>query len=289
MFWLWIAVFFILLFFFFYLYWFINYKTDSKKEFKVLAYHKIHSGIEPGITFQTPGNFYKQMKFLFENGYETVNLKHLLKKTSADRKRILITFDDGYESIYNNAYPIMQGFEQSGCVFIITGFVGEKNKWDYSLGKRFQHLSWEQIQEMQRYGFEFGSHTVSHRDLTKLKPPYVKYELEKSKKTLEDKLGKAIIALSYPFGRFNEQVQEIAQNVGYKLVFGFHPQFNVSENPDFPTVFRMPIYRIDNLFSLKTKIGQGSLYWLMEMRDRIINQFSIGTTLVKPKAGYRVD
>ncbi len=289
MFWLWIAIFFILLFFFFYLYWFINYKTDSKKEFKVLAYHKIHSGIEPGITFQTPGNFYKQMRFLNEFEYETASLKHILKKTSADRKKILITFDDGYESIYNNAFPIMQGLGQTGCVFVITGFVGEKNKWDYSLGKRFKHLSWEQIQEMQRYGFEFGSHTVSHRDLTKLEPNYVKYELEKSKNTLEDKLGEKIVALSYPFGRFNEQVQEIARKVGYKLAFGFHPHINQTENSDFPTVFRIPIYRIDNLFSFKTKIRQGSLYWLVEMRDRLINQFSIGTTIVKFKPKYKLD
>ncbi len=101
---------------------------------------------------------------------------------SLDKKKVAFTFDDAYQDVYLNAFPLLQKFGFTACIFVITGYVGKYNEWDYNWGRnRKKHLSWEQIKEMADAGFEFGSHTVNHPDLTKIPDKFVEYELKRSK------------------------------------------------------------------------------------------------------------
>lgn len=203
-----------------------------------------------------------------------------------DEKKVAITFDDAYQDTYLNAFPILQKFGFSACIFVITGYVGKCSKWDYSSKRgRKRHLSWEQIQEMADAGFDFGSHTVNHPDLTGIPKRYVEYELSKSKEMLEDKLGRSVDFLSYPFGRYNRYVQQEAQRLGYKRAFA------LCSNPDGngPGGFsqsRWGVYLVDSPLTLKIRLGPGKLAWIEDMKARIINCFPAWTIILKGSPDY---
>lgn len=155
-----------------------------------LVYHKI-TNFEWGGTWVTPHQFESQMHYLYQNGYKTINLSesfyHQLSfaegNFSTINHQLLITFDDGYENIYTYAYLLLRKYGFNAIIFIIAGYIGKENLWDVNVGfKRFKHLNWEQIKEMQRAGFVFGSHTVTHPALTKIPINKAKEEIEISKK-----------------------------------------------------------------------------------------------------------
>jgi peptidoglycan/xylan/chitin deacetylase (PgdA/CDA1 family) len=230
------AIFFIIIFFLsLYILWRIRFKKRPTNTVEILTYHKISDDFDWGITRQKVRQFEKGIKFLHDIGYKSVPVEEIFRPKETFDRKVVITFDDGYEDVYLNAFPILQEYGFTAFIFIITGFVGKPNSWDFNLGrKRKRHLSWKQIKEMSQFGFDFGSHTVNHPDLTKINPNWVAYELKKSKEVLEDKLGKEVIFLSYPFGRYNRFVQEEAERLGYKRAYtlcsnakedGFHPEF----------------------------------------------------------------
>ncbi|HEX9917471.1 MAG TPA: polysaccharide deacetylase family protein [candidate division Zixibacteria bacterium] len=249
----------------------------------ILLFHKIDNSFEWGITRQTIKQFEREIRFLSESGYKTVTFEEIDNLSTQDKK-VVLTFDDGYESIYQNALPILQKHNMFAYIFIPTGFVGKENSWDANLGnRRFKHLGWEQIKEMSEYGFLFGSHSVNHPDLTRLSDKHLKYELEVSKDQLEQELGKKIDLLSYPFGKTNSRVRAMAKEAGYKK--GFTICKSISP-PNHFAVARKPLYLIDSLLSFEIKLKQSNLVWIEDIKSKIINSFANGTILVKSLPRY---
>ena len=249
----------------------------------ILLFHKIDDFFEWGITRQKTSQFEREIRFLYENGYKTAAIEES-EELDSKNKKVILTFDDGYENIYQNAFPILQKYEMFGYVFIPTGYVGKTNSWDANLGnKKFKHLTWQQIEEMSKYGFIFGSHSINHPDLTKLPDKHLQYELKVSKSELERKLGKKVDLLSYPFGKTNSKVCAKAQEAGYKK--GFTICKNASQLNDF-AISRKPLYLIDSLLSFKIKLEQNNWIWIEDIKSKIINSFANGTIIVKRLPRY---
>ncbi len=262
----------------------------SRDKNNILLYHKIEDKWEWGITRQRISQFEKQMKFLYKQGYKLMRLdlsgqeKNFTNDFDSENKKIFLTFDDGYESVYTHAFPILEKFGFSATVFLITGWVGKKNLWDINWGKKFNHLSWSQIEELKKFGFNFGSHTVNHPDLTKLNGKEVEYELLNSKNMIEDRLGERVEFLSYPFGKYNRSVQRIAEDIGYKNAFTICSGPKKFSDPY--ALGRLGIYLFDSSLTLHIKLNQTPIFWIEDMKGRIINQFANGTTLFKSKPKY---
>ncbi len=106
-----------------------------------------------------------------------------------------------------------------GIAFAVAGFLGKRAKWDPSPGPKPLHLDALGLRELAKAGWVVGSHSWSHPDLTALPEKEALEELERSKKALEDAVGVEVWALSYPFGRFNEKVIELAARAGYRVAF----------------------------------------------------------------------
>lgn len=278
----------VILFLFFYLFWRIKFKTKLTQSIQILTYHKINDDFDWGITRQKVSQFKRGIKFLHDLGYKTVPLEETFKPQKALDRKVVITFDDGYEEVYLNAFQILQEYNFTAFVFLITGFVGKHNSWDYNLGKRRKkHLSWKQIKEMSGCGFGFGSHTVNHPDLTKIDPACggVEYELEKSKEVLEDKLGKKVSLLSYPFGRYNRFVQEQAKRLGYKRAYTLCSKNKEDGFQPFAQT-RWGMYLLDSPLTLKIKLNHNRLFWIEDLKGRIINRFASGTAILKGSPDY---
>ena len=277
------------LFFAGFLFWISRFKKVSRNKIPALVYHKIGNRFEWGITRQRIEQFERQMEFLKQQGYRSIRMEEAFReKSSKGSKEVLITFDDGYESVYNSVFPILQRHGFTACVFLITGYVGKYNEWDVNWGRKFKHLSWDQIKEMKEYGFSFGSHTVNHPDLTKLEKRFVEYELKRSKQMLEDRLSQEVDFLSFPFGKYNQEVEGLARDIGYRMAFTICPKPQSSSSGSLVDG-RLGMYLFDSPLTLKIKLERGKLFWVEDLKGRIINAFASGTALVKKPDYSRIE
>ena len=189
---------------------------------------------------------------------------------------VVITFDDGDKSVYEHAFPVLKKYGIRALVFLIVDYVGREDMWDLALaGRRSTHLSWDEINEMNDWGIEFGSHTMTHRNLTKLAPDEVAYELSESKRVIEEKIG-PVRSVSYPFNRVNHDVLRQVERAGYRFGFGGSGEGDL-------LIKKEAVYITDNVQSLGTKILERPrcVYQYDRMKQQVINYFTIATMLTK--------
>jgi len=196
---------------------------------------------------------------------------------STYEKAVALSFEDGYESVYEYAWPVMERYGFRGTLFVVAGYVGMENRWDANFGgRRFRHLSWEELRTLSAAGCEIGSHTWSHRDLTALTPDELVRELKESKQLLEDKIGASVESLSYPFGRYNERVRDAAMEAGYRAGCAFFPR-----RDDPFTVAQTAVYRMDTMLDFEAKVTGNALSKLERFRGRLIHSLAVGTAVMQ--------
>jgi len=255
---------------------------NNREPIPVITFHKVDPSFEWGVTRVTPRQFRKIISGLADRGYKTVNLDNIYSDTaSLPEKPVILTFDDGYESVYDYAAPVLKEFDFTGTIFIITGYVGKENDWDVNLGGlRFKHLSWSQIHDLKKAGFEIGSHTIHHPDLTRISREMVKKEIFQSKEELEQKTGDEVKFISFPFGRYDDDVLNLCLQAGYKggCTYWIHKK---DENNSFLRG-RRAWYLFDPWYLMPAKLGNGFMGRIEEAKLRAINFFSHGTAILKP-------
>jgi peptidoglycan/xylan/chitin deacetylase (PgdA/CDA1 family) len=243
----------------------------------ILTYHKIGHEFELGITTVRRRAFGSHLDFLLQLDVELIPASEADESPGAPGQ-IAITFDDGYESVYSHAFAEMGPRGIPGTVFPVVGSIDGYNRWDVQLSRRpFKHVSWSQLRELAAGGFEVGSHTLSHRDLTRLDPKTLENELRDSRAILEDRLGTGVTCLSYPFGRYSARVIDGALDAGYTRGFTSVP----SRSGNRMAIGRMTVYSIDGLSSLRRKLGLAPGYGFEYVKNLVIARLSLGTTLVK--------
>jgi peptidoglycan/xylan/chitin deacetylase (PgdA/CDA1 family) len=259
-------------------------RSSSQKPVPILTFHKVDPSFEWGVTRIAPSGFRKILQFLKNEGYESISLQTLRDPTAIlPPKPVVFTFDDSYESVYTGAYPLMQEYDFFGTVFVITGYAGRMNEWDVNLGwKKFRHLSWDQIRLMKKGGFEIGSHTVHHPDLTRIDSRLLYFELNRSKKEIEDKIGEEALFISFPFGRYNTRVIDASKSCGYQNGCGFWLSKQEKKLKEKFVLERKAYYLFDGLWNLKAKLEKNRWTFFENMKLRIVNFCSHGSSLIKP-------
>ncbi|MBA3256276.1 MAG: polysaccharide deacetylase family protein, partial [Pyrinomonadaceae bacterium] len=121
--------------------------------------------------------------------------------------------DDGYRNVYTEAFPILEKYGFGATVFLISDYCGKDNDWpgNSPAFERRPLLSWSEIEEMRGHGFEFGAHTATHPDLTRVSIQQAEREITGSKAEIEDRLGVEARCFAYPYGKYNSEVQEIVR------------------------------------------------------------------------------
>ena len=190
----------------------------------VLCYHKIDTRFELGFTQVDPRVFRRQVEALARAGYRTLGsgglLERLASPGTAAGREVVVTFDDGYAGLARHAFPILADHGFRALVFVITDYVGRENSWDVQYGwRRFTHLAWEDLARWQERGIEVHSHGATHARLTWLSDAQVTDELERSRETIGERLGRVPCAVSYPFGSADARVRSLAARAGYRLGF----------------------------------------------------------------------
>jgi peptidoglycan/xylan/chitin deacetylase (PgdA/CDA1 family) len=200
----------------------------------VLAYHKVGTP-ELGGTWCTVGQLRAQLDSLTRAGWRGVELQGFearidaaravtLPAAASDLREVLVTFDDAFSSFEQSAWPELERARFPAVLFVVTEFVGRRATWDLDLpGRHVPHLDWPALRALVQKGVAIGSHGATHRDLRKLDDPDLERELRASRTALEDALGVAVRSVSYPFGRYDERVQQAAARAGYTLGFSMCP------------------------------------------------------------------
>ena len=159
--------------------------------------------------------FREQMEYLQREGYRTFLLEELQALEEWPEKAVVLTFDDGHESNFTLALPILQEFGFKAEFFITTGWIGTP-----------YFMNEEQIRGMHQAGMGVGSHGVTHRFLTDLTVAEVQAELNDSYNLLEACIGLPIISMSYPGGRMSQSTHKIARDAGYSYICSSVPRYH---------------------------------------------------------------
>ena len=243
----------------------------------ILAFHQSSDRHYPGVNNLKPGYFYAMLNLLKDWGFEFWNGQ----VPFADATKCgltVITFDDGYEANYDLLTVLCRDGIRP-IVFVPSGFIGHLNSWDYSSWAfPARHLSADQIKHLSDLGAIFGSHGVSHRSLTAMPPSNARRELNESKKEIEVTSGTTVDLLSFPFGRYNIELSQIAQELGYRHGLIIRDDFAGDEKDAF-ILPRVAIYGFDDFYSLRLKLCKISA--LEHMKSGIIGRLAGGTIVLK--------
>lgn len=191
----------------------------------VLCYHSVH----PRKRFATPpATFEAHLQWLKAN-CEHIRFSqavHALSRVKPKMPAVAITFDDGYRDNFEYAFPLLKKYGFSATFFVTTGFI----EHDPAVLSRFRlirrstaddicPLSWMQLREMTSAGMDVGAHTYSHPKLAVLGREQAWAELAISKRLMEERLGKDVTLMAYPYGKpqrdWNRRILELTAEAGY--------------------------------------------------------------------------
>ena len=240
----------------------------------ILMYHSIAEDDETGVqayyrTTTTPSVFALHMKHLSDQGYGTITVAEAAKflhDGSHPKKCVAITFDDGYGDFYRHAFPTLSRYHFSATVFVPTAYIGTQPV--QFKGK--DCLTWSEIRELRRHGIWFGSHTVTHPQLSTLDADAVKHEIVNSKHTIEDNLGEPVDAFAYPYAfpeqnvAFVRMLRDTLVDAGYG--HGVSTRIGVARPPeDCYFLCRLPMNSLDDIPLFEAKL-QGGYDWLHRLQ-----------------------
>ncbi|NOY99972.1 MAG: polysaccharide deacetylase family protein [Chloroflexi bacterium] len=182
-------------------------------ECPILLYHHIAESETGSRYYVSPENFEAQMRALRDWGYTSIPLSLLVAAITegADLppRPVIITFDDGDVSVYDNAFPIMQRYGFTGVLYIVSNRLEADG-----------FMNVEQIKEMTAAGWEVGSHSMSHADLTKRDNDGLYAEVVQSRKDLEAALGVPVASFAYPFGKLSDAAVDYVHFIKYEAAVG---------------------------------------------------------------------
>ncbi len=228
----------------------------------VLLYHRIvnkDSIIGKHKIYVFAKNFRKQMKYLKDNGYQTITFYDIKKNPEMDLyKKVIITFDDGYVDNYELAFPILKEYGLKALIYLVTKI--NHNAWGVKEGEpKIDMMHAEQVKEMSDYGIEMGGHTQNHVNLLQLDSDEQLIEIKGSKEDVEAITKKEAISFAYPFGGIDENIKLITKQAGF--------DFAVSTNTgpkqfgdDLFQIRRIEITPKTSLSSFKNKVSGRYFY-----------------------------
>lgn len=186
-------------------------RSFVKGQALILMYHRVLDAsevtpsIHPGM-YVTSESFSRQLEYLSKT-YHVVTLEEMeewfLGKRKIDGTPCLITFDDGWEDNYRNAFPLLRKFSMPAAIFLVTEQIDREGM-----------LTWSQVREMESAGISFGSHTETHAILKGKNEEEVRRELKGSKSRLQKELHHPSDWFCFPKGEYDE--------TSYRLVKEFY-------------------------------------------------------------------
>jgi len=229
----------------------------------VLMYHKIDSvprETRDPFLYVSPTRFGEQLQLLTERGYSSVALDAVQTVTDNRARQVVITFDDGSESVFKNALDLLARHRFRAIQFIVAGLIGKRNDWDIAKGEAPDLMMDEsQIRQWLAAGHEIGSHTSTHPNLKRVPLAQAREEIFGSKKKLEDTFGVPVRHFCYPSGKWNDPVRDLVGEAGYLSACTVEFGVNTAATPR---------------FALRRVTPLSGLEFLKKVRHRLIRRLA---------------
>jgi peptidoglycan/xylan/chitin deacetylase (PgdA/CDA1 family) len=209
--------------------------VDQNAQVVIFGYHRFVNNVKRPDTEITPAAFEAQMQELKNKNISVIPMQDFLAWRRGEKaipsKSAILTFDDGWKSQYEVAWPILKKFNYPVTLFIYTEGIKPGH---FSGG---ESMSWEMLAEMRDAGADIQGHTATHSDLRKpydkvakkkLSPEEYEQWLDKeiagSKQMIEQKLGVKVNCFAVPYGFHNDHIREVAMKAGYEALFTVYGQ-----------------------------------------------------------------
>ena len=190
------------------------YINEANLQIPIYTYHDIVSNeeeISEDYMQTTLKNFNKQITGLIKIGYKPIKYQDLLNyknsKQALYKRSFIITFDDGYKSIYEYIYPLIKEKNIPITIFVIDNCIGSEN-----------YLNWEELKEMHDSGLvDIYSHGLNHIDYSQENPALILDEIEKAYLNLRNNLNEQELlkVFAYPYGLYSDESVKILADNGY--------------------------------------------------------------------------
>ncbi|HEV2804557.1 MAG TPA: polysaccharide deacetylase family protein [Chthoniobacterales bacterium] len=209
--------------------------VDQNAQVVIFGYHRFVNVVKRPDTEITPALFEQQMKELKDKGIAVIPMQDFLAWRRGEKaippKSAIITFDDGWKSQYEVAWPILKKYNYPLTLFIYTEGIRPGH---FSGG---ESMTWEMLAEMRDAGVDIQDHTATHSDLRKpydkvakkkLSPEEYEQWLDKeingSKQMIEQKLGVKVNCFAVPYGFHNDHIRDVCMKAGYEALFTVYGQ-----------------------------------------------------------------
>lgn len=253
----------------------------------VLCYHAVAEEWDADLAV-SPSQFEAEVRFLVQHGYHGATF-HDAVTAPLGRRTVAITFDDGFCSVAERAFPILARYELPATIFVVTDFVGGTAPLAWSGIDRWREgrfrselapVSWPQLRRLADAGWEIGSHTCTHPRLTECKEDQLVRELRDSKERCEQELGIACRSLAYPYGDVDFRVERAASEIGYDAAGGLPGRWLGSNLVTWP---RVGVWHDETLVRFRLKVSpafrrvQTSTVWTaVEAGRRLVRSPELG-------------
>lgn len=201
---------------------------EIRKSIAILVYHHVGEGKYSDWTV-IDEVFTQQMKTLYEAGYKAITVRDLLghyyNGSVIPQKSFVLTFDDGYQTMYTIVAPILDQYDFKATFFIPTNFIKDKeenrmtNTWDSEDQLNFPkyHMIWSEVKALSDDGHEIGSHGLNHVPLGSelIADEIFENEIHDSKKEIESRLGIEVYSFAYPSASYSQKAVDYLKKYSY--------------------------------------------------------------------------
>lgn len=218
----------------------------------VIYYHDI---VEAGKGFSyqrvEKEKFEQQMRYLRDHGYQSILFENMDKPLPD--KAVLITFDDGFTTVYENAAPTMKKYGMKGNVYLPTKYVEENED---------HFMTWEMLKELcDSEQFSVAAHTHTHVDIRTLDVKSMKAELETSNRLLQERLGIETKSFCMPYGKYDKSSIALLKDIGgYNYIFASFYGHGKEKSLSTALIPRIGISNDDSIEVFQKKL-EGKLNW----------------------------
>jgi len=228
----------------------------ARKDIAAFCYHQVEPVARSKFSLDR-AKFVEQMEYLKNRGYRSLNSEELLAALDPDGpevdRAVVITFDDGYKTVYDHAYPVMKSLGLKGIICIYPAFIGSKLA-----------MTWEQMAELIKEGWSVECHSYTHANLSSkyMNPEAEKAFLEKeiltSRDKIERQLGNKVRFMVWPYGVYTDRTLKMVKDAGFAGAMTVDGGANYKGLSPY-IVKRQVIYASDDMNKFLIRFGMAGL------------------------------